>query len=164
VQWAYEIIDMIHPAVTMEDWSLVDCQEYLVDLEMSVAKAVAALEVAGLGQLREDQVRALWDLESQASTARELAMNLRQKHLKGPSQPEATSTPIIQALGKRKVRKLLLDVDLAPERGRVMEELNAGTQWRDHRGGKSPVKPSTPYVKSHGPRQLVRRGMAMVLR
>jgi hypothetical protein len=30
VQWAYEIIDMIHSAVTTEDWSLVDCQEYLV--------------------------------------------------------------------------------------------------------------------------------------
>jgi hypothetical protein len=46
VQWAYEIIDMIHSAVTTEDWSLVDCQEYLVDSEMSVMKAVAALEVA----------------------------------------------------------------------------------------------------------------------
>jgi hypothetical protein len=46
VQWPYEIIDMIHSAVTTEDWSLVDCQEYLVDSEMSVMKAVAALEVA----------------------------------------------------------------------------------------------------------------------
>jgi hypothetical protein len=59
VQWACEIIDMIHSAVTVADWSLVDCQEYLVDLEMSMTKAVAALEVGGPGQLREDQVGAL---------------------------------------------------------------------------------------------------------
>jgi hypothetical protein len=26
VQWAYEVIDMIHPAVTAMDWSIVDCQ------------------------------------------------------------------------------------------------------------------------------------------
>jgi hypothetical protein len=38
---------MIHSAVYPADWSLVDCQEYIVDLEMSLAKAVAALEVAG---------------------------------------------------------------------------------------------------------------------
>jgi hypothetical protein len=47
IQWAYEIIDMIHSAVTIADWSLVDCQEYIVELEMSVTKAVDALEVAG---------------------------------------------------------------------------------------------------------------------
>ncbi len=55
VQWAYKVIDMIHSAVTTEEWSLIDCQEYLVELEMSVTKAVAALEVAGPSQLREDQ-------------------------------------------------------------------------------------------------------------
>jgi hypothetical protein len=50
---------MIHSAVTVADWSLVDCPEYLVDLEMSMTEAVAALEVGGQGQLREDQVGAL---------------------------------------------------------------------------------------------------------
>ncbi len=38
VQWACEIIDMIHLAVTVADWSLVNCQDYLVDLEMSMRR------------------------------------------------------------------------------------------------------------------------------
>ncbi len=46
-------------ALTVADWTLADCQEYVVDLEMSMTKAVASLEVGGLGQLREDQVGAL---------------------------------------------------------------------------------------------------------
>jgi hypothetical protein len=33
---------MMHPAVTMEDWSLMDCQEYFVDLEMSLAGVATA--------------------------------------------------------------------------------------------------------------------------
>ncbi len=41
VQWAFEIIDMIHSAVTTKDWSLEDCQEYLLGLEMNMTKAVA---------------------------------------------------------------------------------------------------------------------------
>jgi hypothetical protein len=81
VQWAYELIDMIHPAITTEDWTLMDCQEYLVDLEMSVVGAVAALEVAGPGQLRDKQMKTGWELEPQASTARKLATDLRMKHL-----------------------------------------------------------------------------------
>ncbi len=36
VQWAYELMDMIHPAITTEDWTLLDCQEYLVDFETSL--------------------------------------------------------------------------------------------------------------------------------
>ncbi len=135
MQWAYENIDMIHSAVTIEDWSLVDCQEYLVDLEMSVTKAVAALEVA------------VWERESQALYARELAMNLRHKHLERPSQPAATSTPITQASGRTKPSKLWLYVGLAAKRGRVMGELSAGTQCRDHRKERSPVRPSAPMLR-----------------
>jgi hypothetical protein len=47
---------MMHPAVTTEDWSLMDCQEYLVDLEMSLAGVATTLEVLAPGQLRDDQV------------------------------------------------------------------------------------------------------------
>jgi len=36
VAWAKVLIEMIQPAVTTEDWSLMDCQEYFVDLEMSL--------------------------------------------------------------------------------------------------------------------------------
>ncbi len=28
LQWARGLIEMIHPAITTEDWSLMDCQEY----------------------------------------------------------------------------------------------------------------------------------------
>jgi hypothetical protein len=37
--------------VTTEDWSLMDCQEYFVDLEMSLAGVATALEVSVPGQL-----------------------------------------------------------------------------------------------------------------
>jgi hypothetical protein len=36
VAWAKLLIEMMHPAVTTEDWSLIDCQEYFVNLEMSL--------------------------------------------------------------------------------------------------------------------------------
>ena len=32
VAWAKMLVEMIQPAVTTEDWSLMDCQEYFVDL------------------------------------------------------------------------------------------------------------------------------------
>jgi hypothetical protein len=60
---------------------LVDCQQYIADLEMSVTKAVAALEVADPDQLREDRKERIQKLESQATWARGLALELRQKHL-----------------------------------------------------------------------------------
>jgi hypothetical protein len=56
VQWAQELIDMIHLAITAEDWTLMDCQKYLVDLEMSLAGVAIALEVSGPGQLRDGQM------------------------------------------------------------------------------------------------------------
>jgi hypothetical protein len=46
---------MMHPAVTTEDSSLMDCQEYFVDLEMSLAGVATALEVSAPGQLRDDR-------------------------------------------------------------------------------------------------------------
>ncbi len=50
MQWAQELIDMIHPAITAEDWTLMDCQEYLVYLETSLAGVATALEVLGQGR------------------------------------------------------------------------------------------------------------------
>jgi hypothetical protein len=49
VQWAYELIDMIHPTITTEDWTLLDCQEYLVHLEMSLTRAVTTLGTGAPG-------------------------------------------------------------------------------------------------------------------
>jgi hypothetical protein len=56
MQWARRLIEMIHPVRTTEDWSLMDCQEYFVDLETSLTGVATALEVSGPGQLRDDQM------------------------------------------------------------------------------------------------------------
>ncbi len=56
VQWARGIIDMIHLAITTEDRTLMDCQEYFVDLQTSLTGVTTALEVSGLGQLRDNQM------------------------------------------------------------------------------------------------------------
>jgi hypothetical protein len=75
------LIEMMHPAVTTEDWSLMDCQEYFVDLEMSLAGVATALEVSAAGQLRDDQVGVYRELELEVGVARGLANKLRARHL-----------------------------------------------------------------------------------
>jgi hypothetical protein len=72
---------MMHPAVTTEDWSLMDCQEYFVDLEMSLAGVATALEVSAPGQLRDDQMGVYRELEMEVGVARGLANKLRARHL-----------------------------------------------------------------------------------
>ena len=72
---------MMHPAVTTEDWSLMDCQEYFVDLEMSLARVATALEVSAPGQLRDDQMGVYRELELEVGVARGLANKLRARHL-----------------------------------------------------------------------------------
>ncbi len=79
--WAKMLIEMMHPAVTTEDWSLMDCQEYFVDLEMSLAGVATALEVLAPGQLRDDQVGVYRELELEVGVARGLANKLRARHL-----------------------------------------------------------------------------------
>ncbi len=59
----------MHPAVTTEDWSLMDCQEYFVDLEMSLAGVAMALEVSVPGQLRDEQVGVYRKLERDVGVA-----------------------------------------------------------------------------------------------
>jgi hypothetical protein len=77
VAWAKMLIEMMHPAVTMEDWSLMDCQEYFVDLEMSLIGVATALEVSAPGQLRDDQMGIYRELELEVGVARGLANKLR---------------------------------------------------------------------------------------
>jgi hypothetical protein len=67
---------MIHSAVSPAGWSLVDCHEYIADLEMSLTKAVAVLDMAD-----PDQKERIRKLESQATWARGLALELGQKQL-----------------------------------------------------------------------------------
>jgi hypothetical protein len=144
VQWAYELIDMIHPTITTEDWTLLDCQEYLVDLEMSLTRAVTTLWVAGPGQLSDEQMKNRWELEPKASTARKLATDLRMKHLETYNLQMVTSTPVSQpgVLDRLKTSRLKLDVALAEEKGRVTDELSAGGQWRNSRTARNPEDPS----------------------
>jgi hypothetical protein len=81
VTWAKGLIEMMHPAVTTEDWSLMDCQEYFVDLEMSLAGVATALEVSAPGQLRDDQMGVYRALELEMGVARGLANKLQARHL-----------------------------------------------------------------------------------
>jgi hypothetical protein len=81
VTWAKMLVGMIHPAVTTEDWTLMDCQEYFVDLEMSLAGVATALEVSAPGQLRDEQVGAYRELKLEVGVARGLANKLRAQHL-----------------------------------------------------------------------------------
>jgi hypothetical protein len=60
---------------------LLDCQEYILDLEMSVSRAVAALKVAGLDQLQEEPEETQTKLESEAAKSREMALELRWRYL-----------------------------------------------------------------------------------
>ncbi len=86
VAWAKMLVEMIHPAVTTEDWSLMDCQEYFVDLEMSLAGVATALEVSAPGQLRDEQVGTYRELEREVGVARGLANKLRARHLEAYDQ------------------------------------------------------------------------------
>jgi hypothetical protein len=58
-----------------------DCQEYFVDLEMSLARVATALEVSAPGQLRDEQVGVYRELELEVGVARGLANKLRARHL-----------------------------------------------------------------------------------
>ncbi len=76
VMWAKGLIEMMHPAVTTEDWSLMDCQEYFVDLEMSLTGVATALEVSAPSQLRDNQMGVYRELELEVGVACGLANKL----------------------------------------------------------------------------------------
>jgi hypothetical protein len=81
----YKIIYKIHPAISLSDWSLFDCHKYIVDFETCVTKAVAALEVAGLDQLRKNQKETIQKVEFQVTLERESALELIRKHIVRPA-------------------------------------------------------------------------------
>jgi len=97
IQWGYKIIYKIHPAISLSDWSLFDCHKYIVDFETCVTKAVAALEVAGLDQLRKNQEETIQKVESQVTLERESALELIRKHMERQPRPTATATPVSQS-------------------------------------------------------------------
>jgi len=69
VQWASGLIEMMHPAITTEDWSLMDCQEYFMDLDTSLTGVATALQVSGPGQLKDDQMGVYRELEHEVGVA-----------------------------------------------------------------------------------------------
>jgi hypothetical protein len=115
VAWAKGIIEMMHPAVTTEDWSLMDCQEYFVDLEMSLAGVATALEVLAPSQLRDDQMGVYRELELEVGVARGLANKLRARHLEAYDlQGGPVAFADSSGIGKRpRMARMRLDEKLA---------------------------------------------------
>jgi hypothetical protein len=92
-----------------------DCQEYFVDLEMSLIGVATALEVSAPGKLRDEQVGAYRELEQRVGIARGLANKLRARHLEaynrqGGPVAYADTSGIWKALMMARVR---LDEKLA---------------------------------------------------
>ena len=68
-------------AVTTEDWSLQHCHDYLVELEMVTSGALMALRLTA-NDIGSDQVSMQAEcIGSRARKARNMALELRQKHL-----------------------------------------------------------------------------------
>jgi hypothetical protein len=81
VSKAEGVIDLMTSAVTTEDWSLQHCHDYLVELEMVTSGALMALRLT-VNDIGSDQVSMQAEcIGSWARKARNMALELRQKHL-----------------------------------------------------------------------------------
>jgi hypothetical protein len=81
VRQAEGVISQITPAVTTKDWTLQYCHEYLVELEMATSGAMMALRLTA-NDIGSDQVSQQVEcIGSRAREARNMALELRQKHL-----------------------------------------------------------------------------------
>jgi hypothetical protein len=68
-------------AITTEDWSLQHCQDYLVELEMVTSGAIMALRLT-VNDIDSEQVSPQAEhIGSRARKAKNMALELRQKHL-----------------------------------------------------------------------------------
>ncbi len=146
VTWAKGLIEMMHPAVTTEDWSLMDCQEYFVDLEMSLARVATALEVSAPGQLRDDQMGVYRELELEVGVARGLANKLRARHLEacdlqGRPVAFADSSGITEKL---RAARLRLDAKLSANLGADQGNRAARALQQRLSQEESTRKPSAP--------------------
>jgi hypothetical protein len=146
VTWAKGLIETMHPAVTTEDWSLMDCQEYFVDLEMSLAGVATALEVSAPGQLRDDQMGVYRELEMEVGVARGLANKLRARHLEaydlqGRPVAIADSSEITEKL---RAARLRLDAKLSANLGADHADQVARSLQQRLSKGECTGKPSAP--------------------
>jgi hypothetical protein len=81
VSQAEGVINQIMSAITTEDWSLQHCHDYLVELEMVTSGALMALRLT-VNDIGSDQVSMQAEcIGSRARKARNMALELRQKHL-----------------------------------------------------------------------------------
>jgi hypothetical protein len=81
VSQAEGVISQIMRAITTEDWSLQHCHDYLVELEMVTSGALMALRLTA-NDIISDQVSQQAEcIGSRAREARNMALDLRQKHL-----------------------------------------------------------------------------------
>jgi hypothetical protein len=154
VSWAKGLIEMMHPAVTTEDWSLMDCQEYFVDLEMRLAGVSTALEVSAPGQLRDDQMGVYRELELEVGVARGLANKLRAQHLEeydlqGRPVAFADSSGITEKL---RAARLRLDAKLSTSLGANQGERAAKALQQRLSQEESKKKPSAPPPSPPGQR------------
>jgi hypothetical protein len=81
VRKADSVISSVTPAVTTREWSLQNCQDYLVELEMVTSGAIMALRLT-VNDINSGQVdQQVECISSRAREARNMALALRQKHL-----------------------------------------------------------------------------------
>jgi hypothetical protein len=81
VSKAERVIEQMTSAITTEDWSLQHCHDYLVELEMVTSGALMALRLTA-NDISSEQVSPQAEcLGSKARKARNMALELRKKHL-----------------------------------------------------------------------------------
>jgi hypothetical protein len=81
VRQAEGVISQVTPAVTTEDWTLQYCHDYLVEMEMAPSGAMMALRLTA-NDIGSDPVSQQVEcIGSRAQEARNMALELRQKHL-----------------------------------------------------------------------------------
>jgi hypothetical protein len=81
VSKAEGVIEQMTSAITTEDWSLQHCHDYLVELEMVTSGALMALRLTA-NDISSEQVSSQAEcIGSKARKARNMALELRQKHL-----------------------------------------------------------------------------------
>ncbi len=100
VSQAEGVINQITSAITTEDWSLQHCHDYLVELEMVASGALMALRLKA-NDIGSDQVSQQAEcIGSRARKARNMALDLRQKHLDAKLQVKDRPMKAFQGAGE----------------------------------------------------------------
>jgi hypothetical protein len=98
VSQAEGVINQITRAITTEDWSLQHCHDHLVELEMVTSGALMALRLTAI-DIGSDQVSQQAEcIGSRAREARNMALDLRQKHLDAKLQVKDRPTQAFRGM------------------------------------------------------------------